>query len=180
MADTAYTRALTRAAEIQGSTQALASLLHVPENTLFRWMTGRAQMPVAAFIKVIEIISEDERGRAPVSQEASAAPAPGEKLRFRLAHVEGCCARCDGVEFMQADPSLAMRYITELVCCSCGQKVVHGDLVAQMARDSVHQSKAMAIARQKRQAMALRKHPNLRLLDGAKRDSEPPAEAKGS
>ena len=35
-----YTQTLARAVEAQGSTQALASLLHVPESTLLRWMSG--------------------------------------------------------------------------------------------------------------------------------------------
>ena len=148
MADTLYTRGLIRAAEIQGSTQALASLLHVPENTLLRWMAGRAQMPLQAFLKVIQIISDDERKNAPA---ANAPAAGGEKLRFRLAAMEAHCARCDGADFIQVDPSQPLRYINELVCCGCGEQVVHGNLIARLAKDAVHYSKAMTVARQKRQ-----------------------------
>src|SRR5260221_12617518 len=61
MADTIYTRKFARAAEIHGSTQALAGFLRVPENTLLRWMSGRAQMPLQAFLKLIEVLSESER-----------------------------------------------------------------------------------------------------------------------
>jgi hypothetical protein len=154
MADTLYTRALIRAAEIQGSTQALASLLRVPENTLLRWMAGRAQMPLAAFLKVIEIVSADERQHAPDRQPPAA---PAQKLRFKWVNVEAHCARCDGVEFVQADPSLPTRYINELVCCNCGERVIHGDLIARLAKDSVHHSKAMTVARQKRQAELAKK-----------------------
>lgn len=138
MADTLYTRALIRAAEIHGSTQALASLLRVPENTLLRWMAGRAQMPVAAFLKVIELVSEDERKQVPEPQSVAA----GQKLQFKSSTVEARCVRCDGVEFVQADPSLPLRYTTALVCCNCGERVVHGDLISQLAKDAVYYSKA--------------------------------------
>jgi hypothetical protein len=149
MADTLYTRALIRAAEIQGSTQALASMLRVPENTLLRWMAGRAQMPLAAFLRVIEIISEDEKKQVPARDNGGA---NGEKLSFKWATVEAHCTRCDGMEFVQADPSLKLRYINELVCCGCGHRVIYGDLIAQLAKDAVYHSKATTIARQRRQA----------------------------
>ena len=79
VADTIHTRALARAAEAQGSTQSLAGLLHVPENTL-------------------------------------------------------------------------LRMTSELACAGCGERVVHGNLISQLAKDAVHQSRAMTIARAKRQA----------------------------
>lgn len=151
MADTLYTRALIRAAEIHGSTQALASQLRVPENTLLRWMAGRAQMPLAAFLRVIEVISEDERKHAPERQSVPAS----QKLQFKWTTIEAHCAHCDGVDFLQADPGLPLRYVSELVCCQCGQRVIHGDLISQLAKDAVYYSKATAIARQKRQAQLL-------------------------
>lgn len=165
MADTLYTRALARAAEIQGSTQSLASLLHVPENTLLRWMAGRAQMPLQAFLKLIELISEDERkhAMAPVKNGAAAA----DKLGFKIGELPAHCARCDGTEFVQAEPGQPLRYIHKLLCASCGEAVVHGNLIAQLAKDSVHQSKAMTVARQRRQADMLRKSPKLRALRAA-------------
>ena len=60
MADTIHTRALARAAETEGSTQALAGVLHVPENTLLRWMSGRAQMPLRAFLRLVEVLSQHD------------------------------------------------------------------------------------------------------------------------
>jgi hypothetical protein len=166
MADTLYTRALIRAAEIQGSTQALASLLRVPENTLLRWMAGRAQMPLAGFLKVIEIISADERKQAPDRQSVPAS----QKLQFKWATVEAHCTHCDGMDFLQADPNTPLRYVSELVCCQCGQRVVHGDLIAQLAKDAVYHSKATTIARQKRQAALLKKTQRATQPDEKKQD----------
>ena len=161
MADTLYTRALVRAAEIEGSTQALASVLHVPENTLLRWMAGRAQMPLQAFLKTIELIAEDERKQAP-SPRAGGPSA--DKLRFKIGDLEAHCERCDGHEFVQTDPAMPLRYINELACCSCGHRVSHGNLIAQLAKDAVFHSKALTAARQKRQNELLKSSPKLRLL----------------
>lgn len=164
MAATVYTTALIRAAEIQGSTQALASLLRVPENTLLRWMAGRAQMPLQAFLKVIEIVSADERRNPPPAGEARGRG--GDKLRFRLGQIEARCARCDAVEFVLADASQPLRYISELACASCGERVVHANLIAQLARDAAHHSSATNVARQKRLARTADR-PRLRMKDDA-------------
>lgn len=162
MADTLYTRALVRAAEIQGSTQSLASLLRVPENTLLRWMAGRAQMPLQAFLKTIELITADERKQTPVPRT----DATTEKLRFRIGELEAHCERCEGHEFVQTDPSMPLRYINELACCACGHRISHGNLIAELAKDAVYHSKALTVARQKRQTEVLRNIPKLRILRG--------------
>ena len=175
LADTLYTRALVRAAEIQGGTQSLASLLRVPENTLLRWMAGRAQMPLQAFLKTLELIATEERKQTPVPQ----ADAPVDKLRFKIGELEAHCARCDGQEFVQADPAMLLRYITELACCSCGERVAHGTLIAQLAKDAVYHSKALTVARQKRQAELLKITPKLRLLrSGGTAEPRPAAPLK--
>jgi len=166
LADTLYTRALVRAAEIQGSTQALASLLRVPENTLLRWMVGRAQMPLQAFLRTIQLIADDERKQAPVPR---AGDAPSDKLRFKIGELEARCERCDGHEFVQTDPSMPLRYINELVCCGCGNRVVHGNLIAQLAKDAVYHSKALTVQRQKRTAALLEKSRKLRGLQTSAR-----------
>ena len=163
MADTLYTRALVRAAEIQGSTEALASLLRVPENTLLRWMAGRAQMPLQAFLKTIELIAADERKQSPASH---AGESPVEKLRFKIGELEAHCERCDGHEFVQIDPSLPLRYINELACCACGHRVTHGNLIAQLAKDAVYHTRTLTAARLRRQTQLLNKSPKLRLLRG--------------
>src|SRR2546428_13721342 len=76
VADTIHTRALARAAEAEGSTQALAGVLHVPENTLMRWMSGRAQMPLRAFLRLVELLSQHEKKNGG-GTGASAGRAPG-------------------------------------------------------------------------------------------------------
>jgi len=167
VADTLFTRALVRAAEIHGSTQSLASFLRVPENTLLRWMAGRAQMPLQAFLRVIALISEDERKQAVSAVPATAASA--EKLRFRIGALEAHCARCEGVEFVQAEPGQPLRYINALHCSSCGERVIHGDLIARLAKDAVYHSKALTVQRQKRQAEMLSKSPRLQALRAAQK-----------
>lgn len=165
MADTLFTRALVRAAEIQGSTQALASLLRVPENTLLRWMAGRAQMPVQAFLHVVALITEDERKQT-VSTVPNAA-ASAEKLRFRIGELDAHCARCEGTDFVQAEPGQPLRYINVLHCAACGERIIHGDLIAHLAQEAVYHSKAVTMQRQKRQAELLRKSPRLQALNAA-------------
>lgn len=61
VAETIYTQTLAKAAKFHGGTQSLANFLHVPEATLLRWMSGRAQMPQQAFLKLVEAIAQHER-----------------------------------------------------------------------------------------------------------------------
>ena len=148
-----YTQTLARASEAHGSPQAVASLLHVPESTLRRWMSGRAQMPLAAFLRLIGLLSEYERkgGGYPVTAEA----ASGDRLEFRMGKLIARCARCDGTAFVPVEPMQAVRLTSELACCGCGECVVHGNLIAQLAKDAIMQSRAYTAARAKRQAALL-------------------------
>src|SRR5205085_1727056 len=85
MKETIYTQTLARAAQAEGGTAALASLLHVPEKTLERWMSGRAQTPLRAFFKALERLATHEA-------RGVAAPLPratGEPLGFRLGAANG-------------------------------------------------------------------------------------------
>jgi hypothetical protein len=145
VAETLYTKALVKAAEIQGSTQALASLLRVPENTLLRWMAGRAQMPVQAFLRLVELIAKQERAEPAGPPEGQGAAA--EKLRFTIGEHEARCARCDTADFVLAPGTPRLRYTAELVCCNCGERVIHGNLICQLAQDAVYHSRAMTYAR---------------------------------
>ena len=153
MADTIHTRALARAAETEGSTQALAGVLHVPENTLMRWMSGRAQMPLRAFLRLVELLSQHEKKNGGGGASASAGEPQGNgKLTFAMGELYARCARCDGTDFLPAVAGTPLRMTTELACVSCGERVVHGDLISQLARDAIQQSRAMTVARTKRQA----------------------------
>lgn len=132
------TRVLAEAARIEGSTQALATRLKAPESTLQRWIDGHAQAPLRAFLAALDYVMEKELGH----------PAPagvsGDEMRqlvFRLGPLAARCARCDCEEFAARGPG-TLRLTSVLLCRSCGQAVVHGNLLAQLAKDAVHHSRA--------------------------------------
>jgi hypothetical protein len=147
MKDTLYTQTLARAAEAEGGTTALASVLHVPERTLERWMNGRAQTPLRAFLKVLERLALHE------TSGVSRPPAPtnGAPLSFRMGQLVARCGRCDGSEFVPADPAAPLTLRAALVCRACGERVVHGNVIAQLAQDTVQYAHALTAARQRRQ-----------------------------
>lgn len=152
MADTIYTRTLVRAAESQGSTQALAHLLRVPENTLLRWMSGRAQMPLQAFLKLVELLTQQERADLAAAREAQHGTPPGaRRLTFKMGPLLARCARCDHSEFEAVEPDAPLLFTSELACAACGGKVRHGDVICQLAKDAVHHSRAMTAQRTRRQ-----------------------------
>jgi len=144
--DSLYTQTLARAAQAEGGIAPLAALLRVPEKTLERWMSGRAQMPVRAFLKALErLTAHEESGVAPVGF------VNGKPLAFMMGDLQARCARCDGTEFAPADPHAPLKLTSALVCRSCGKKVIHSDLIAQLAQDTVQHSHAMTVARTRRQ-----------------------------
>ncbi len=161
MADTIYTRALARAAEAQGSTQSLASLLRVPESTLLRWMSGRAQMPLQAFLKLIEVLVQFEK----TGGDATLDGANVEKRTFKMGELLARCPGCDTTEFVAVEPAATLRFTSQLACVACGERVVHGNLIAQLARDAVHQSRAMTVARAKQRERLPGKSPRLRAMN---------------
>lgn len=155
MADTIYTRTLARAAEAQGSTQALASLLRVPENTLLRWMSGRAQMPLQAFLKLVDMLAQHEKSGADTTiQEA----VKGEPVTLRSGDLLARCAQCDGTEFVPTGDDPRVKFTSELACRACGERVIHGNLVAQLAKDAVLHARTLTARRARRQA-ALKPSP---------------------
>jgi transcriptional regulator with XRE-family HTH domain len=158
-----YTETLARAAEAQGSTQAVASLLHVPESTLLRWMSGRAQMPLQAFLKLVSILIQYEKTGG--GYALTGTTAPGDKLAFRMGKLLARCARCDGTDFLPGDPTEPVTLTSELACCACGERVIHGNLIAQLATDAVNQSRAYTAARTRRQAQLLKMSTRRRALD---------------
>ena len=134
MADTIYTKTLARAAEIHGSTQSLASFLRVPENTLLRWMSGRAQMPLQAFLKLVETIAQHERAG---SSAARGEKINGNPLTFKMGPLVARCRRCDGTQFALADPDTELKLTSPLACVACGELVVHGSLISELAKHAV-------------------------------------------
>jgi hypothetical protein len=137
---------LQQAAEAEGSTQALASRLNAPEATLLRWMSGRAQTPLRAFLAVLEYLMQLERKAANSAADAAAPAADGtqpDRLQFPLGPLLGRCARCDGTEFRLVNAG-TLRLTSPLACTACGASVIHGNLLAQLAKDAVHQSRAVA------------------------------------
>ena len=136
MAENVYTRVLKQLVAIEGSTQAVASLLRVPEGTLLWWMNGRAQMPLRALLKAMDLVAKHELEE------------PGEKLTFAVGPVRARCVRCGGTEFRPAKPGGALTYTSLLACCGCAREIVHGDLVVQVAKDAGVQAKKPRKARQ--------------------------------
>lgn len=139
---------LQQAAKAEGSTQALANRLNAPEPTLRRWMDGRAQTPLRAFLAVLEFLMQLERRAADAAAPAHPEPGTPDKLVFPLGPLRARCARCDATEFRLLVPG-ALRLTSALACTACGAEVVHGNLLAQLAKDAVHQSRAVAVRTQR-------------------------------
>ncbi len=142
MADTIFTRALAQAAAVHESNQALAYQLHVPENTLLRWMSGRAQMPLRAFHRVIELLIEHEKaaGAAPQREMGVAQTL----LSFNVGVAIAWCAQCQGTRFRLAAPHTALAMSSLLLCGSCSFAVVHGELLARLAAQAIQHSRHAA------------------------------------
>jgi hypothetical protein len=153
MKDSLYTQTLARAAEAEGGTAALASVLHVPEGTLERWMSGRAQTPLRAFLKALERLTAHEAAGVAPTRVTN-----GEPLTFQMGKLLARCGRCDGTEFLPADPAAPLKLTSVLVCRACGERVIHGNLIAQLAQDAVLNSHAMTVARTRCRA-ALKSFP---------------------
>jgi hypothetical protein len=137
MANSIFACALKAAAEAQGSTQALAGLLRVPEGTLLRWMSGRAMMPVRAFARLMDILGDHE-ARHPERPGANAAADP--VFTFTLNHLAARCAACAGTEFVQRTPAATLRYSDLLVCRSCHREVPHRSLLLDLATLNAQES----------------------------------------
>jgi hypothetical protein len=60
MRKTVYSRALVRAAQILGSTEALRAHLNVSMSGLALWMQGYARPPDHVFIRVVDLLAERE------------------------------------------------------------------------------------------------------------------------
>lgn len=128
MAETVFTRALTQAMEVEGSAQALAYLLRVPESTLLRWLAGRAQMPLHAFHRVIDLLVAHERKvGAPLGLDARE-----ERLSFAIGGISAQCKGCGGAQFEGAPGMTSV-----LVCPGCKAETTQGELLAELATRAV-------------------------------------------
>jgi len=149
VADNLYTKVLRQAVELDGSPSAIASRLRVPEGTLMRWISGRAQMPLLAFLEAMQYVAERE------PETPAEGQAIDEKLSFQLGPMSARCEACDGTEFRRADQSKGLRYASTLVCRACGTEVKHGHLVVQLAKE-VSQLARTRLVRLKRSQVAIR------------------------
>ena len=124
MAQNVYTRLLQQLVAIEGSTQAVASLLRVPEGTLVWWLNGRAQMPLRALLKAIDLVAKHELKDHP------------ERFTFEIGPVRARCSGCGATEFRPSDPASRLTYDSTLACAICGHEVSHGELVVQVAKEA--------------------------------------------
>ena len=154
MSENVYSKVLAQLVAKEGaSTQAVASLLNVPEKTLERWMLGRSQMPLRAFLRALDLIVQHEERDGTM---APAQPAP-DPLIFRAGAVTAACAKCGQERFRRVDPAARATYRSLLACLGCGSEVVHGDLIAALAREvSRRAGTYVARARARRQSAKAR------------------------
>lgn len=140
MADTIYTRVLAQAVEMAGSAKALADLFRVPETTLARWISGRAQMPLRVFLRAIELLREhDDRG----TQQDAISNRPAESITVQAAGLCARCARCGCPEFLSAVAQSGLRVSSRLQCTSCHHDAAYGDVVAELATLAVAQQRSV-------------------------------------
>ena len=145
MQSKAIIRVLEEAARIEGSTQALASRLNAPEKTLLLWMAGRAQTPLRAFLATLDFVMQSERERAlPHDGAPPAADPVVRRLVLELGELRARCARCDATEFRSLEGA-ELKLTGHLACTQCGEEVVHGNLLAQLAKDAVLQARARSV-----------------------------------
>jgi hypothetical protein len=110
--------------------QALAFELRVPEKTLLRWMVGRAQMPLLAFHRAIDVLTAYERNSA-----CALAPAPpvAQKLGFTFGEAAAACPRCASTEFLSPVVRDNLRMTTIVACASCNTALPYGEILATLA-----------------------------------------------
>jgi hypothetical protein len=149
-----FASTLARAIEVEGSTQAIAHMLCVPETTLLRWREGRADMPVRAFRALIEFLSAAEmRYAANMAETPASAPEPSpEGLEFRIGNLTAQCERCQCTEFRRVRPDEPLRMTSSLLCAACGHEILHGDLLVKLGQTLIDKKRAEAFERNRRQA----------------------------
>lgn len=88
MAQSVYSRALQKAAELMGSYDKLSRHLLVPASDLQRWIDGKGVPPTAIFLKVVDFILDETQAPNGESGPADSpaprdAAAPGESSATR-------------------------------------------------------------------------------------------------
>ena len=83
MGENVYSRVLAQLVAKESSTQAVANLLHVPEKTLERWMLGRSQMPLRAFLRALDLVVQHEGARRRAAIGAADVPQHARLPRLR-------------------------------------------------------------------------------------------------
>jgi hypothetical protein len=159
MRDTLYTRALARGAEIYGTTDELAEVLHVPHRSLERWMEG-TPMARKAFLELLKrLVQHEEAGAASLSLHESHAAEP---LIFAMGPLHASCARCGAHEFVPVLRDAPLRLTSQLACRACSERVSQYDLLARVANEVVYQSRTVIAARERRQAALYKRHAQTR------------------
>ena len=112
-------------------------------------MSGRAQMPVRAFVCALTRLNAHEAsGRvAPIAHA-------GQPLSFEIGRHSARCVRCDGTQFMPSEPNAPLRFVAKLVCIACGETALHGDLIVRAVQDAAQHGRAMDAARRRFSAWA--------------------------
>jgi hypothetical protein len=131
VAENVYARVLAQLVQAEGSAQAVARRLRAPEKTMERWLQGRAQMPLRAFLEALKLVVDHEVRDGPL---CGAQHAP-ERLTFKAGPVVAECPKCRSTQFRRADADAPLTYRSRLACLRCEGEIVHGDLVVALTRE---------------------------------------------
>jgi DNA-binding transcriptional regulator YdaS (Cro superfamily) len=76
MRSTLHSRAVQRAADIAGGEAALAAYLNVSPVAVRAWISGVAEVPPEHFLKVVDIITDEEvtKATSPITDTPPASP----------------------------------------------------------------------------------------------------------
>lgn len=106
-------------------------------------MDGRSHMPLRAFCALLDLVASDEASRAAPAHAAAGAQA----LRFNIGAVFARCERCANEIFDATTSVVPPPLSAELACRACGQRIMHRELLATLARRAFEQRMAAKEAR---------------------------------
>ena len=148
MQQTVHTRALHRAAEILGSTEALREYLGVELPRLLLWLQGRATPPPEVFLRTVDLL---------LDRKMDSLQAP---LEFRMVGNVARCPKCDGTQFTPRAAGATLDGRTELVCTRCGEISIHGDLIVQLGAEAAQRAAAGVAKMRKQQKQSAASEPD--------------------